>query len=443
MNTPDLELVLVANNQAADLEQIAQRVHQYVTYAFAGTWHMTIVDHASSDGTWAEAERVAGGLRATTALHLLQQLSRRALHNEFSSCEALTAAFLVATPDMDLDDILAPLLRTPTIVTRNGFSRRQLLSGAGGVGAMAFLAACGSKSSTTSPTTTASPVTTGAASAPTSAASASGSATVGSTATAATTTPSTAATATPGAAVLAAEITEGPYWLDLNLVRSDIREDRPGAPLTMKLAVVDVATGKPIEGANVDIWHCDADGIYSGFTGASAAANPGGGQAGTQPTGGGNPPSGTPADGQAGGPPPGAPAGGQAGGPPPGGRGGPGGGAQKADDKTFLRGIQPTDKTGVAMFTSVYPGWYNGRTVHIHVKVNVGGKTIHTGQLFFDDTYTDAVFQDNAPYNARSARQMRNASDGIFNGGGAGSIFVITKDDKGYAGSMTMGVKTV
>jgi protocatechuate 3,4-dioxygenase beta subunit len=433
VDTLDLELVLVACNQAPDLEQIARRVHQYVTSAYAGTWHMTIVDHASSDGTWAEVERAAGGLRSTSARHLPQQLSRKALHNEFASSEALTAAFLVATPAMDLDDMLAPLLRTPSVVTRAGFSRRQLLSGAGGVGAMAFLAACGSKASTTSPTTTASPASTAAANAPTSAAASSG--TVGSTAATtapaapATAAPTTAATATPGTAVLAAEMTEGPYWLDLNLMRSDIREDQQGAPLTMKLAVVDVTTGKPIEGANVDIWHCSADGIYSGFTGASAAANPGGGQAGAQPSGGGNPP-------------PAAPAGGQAGGPPPGGRGGPGGGAQKADDKTFLRGIQPTDKTGVATFTTMYPGWYNGRTVHIHVKVNVGGKTIHTGQLFFDDTYTDTVFKDNAPYNARSARQMRNANDGIFNGGGAGSIFAITKDDKGYTGSMTMGVQT-
>jgi protocatechuate 3,4-dioxygenase beta subunit len=431
MNEPNLELVLVACNQAADLEHIARRVHQYVTYAYPGTWHMTIVDHASSDGTWAEAERVAAGLRATSARHLPRQLSRKALHHEFASSGALTAAFLVATSDMDLDDMLAPLLRTPSVVTRTSFSRRQLLSGAGGVGAMAFLAACGSKASTTSSTTSASPVTSNA---PTSTAASTGATTVGSTtATAAptipaTAAPTTAATATPGTAVLAAEMTEGPYWLDLNLMRSDIREDQQGALLTMRLAVVDVATGKPIEGANVDIWHCNAEGIYSGFTGASAAANPGGGQAGAQPSGGGNPP-------------PAAP-GGQAGSPPPGGRGGPGGGAQKADDKTFLRGIQPTDKTGVAMFTTVYPGWYNGRTVHVHVKVNVGGRTIHTGQLFFDDAYTDTVFKDNAPYNARSARQMRNANDGIFNGGGAGSIFVITKDDKGYTGSMTMGVQT-
>jgi protocatechuate 3,4-dioxygenase beta subunit len=436
VDTLDLELVLVACNQAADVEQIARRVHQYVTYTYAGTWHMTIVDHASSDGTWAEAKRAAGGLRATGAHHLPQQLSRKALHNEFASSEASTAAFLVAAPVMDLDEMLAPLLRTPSVVTRTGFSRRQLLSSAGGVGAMAFLAACGSKASTTSPTATASPVT---ANASTSTSTASSAGTLGSTAATTapsaptTATPTTAATATPGTAVLAAEMTEGPYWLDLNLMRSDIREDEQGAPFTMKLAVVDVATGQPIKGANVDIWHCNAEGIYSGFTGASAAANPGGGQASAQPSGGGNPPPAASADGQAGGPPPG--------GPPPGGQGA-GGGAQKADDRTFLRGIQPTDQSGVATFTTVYPGWYTGRTVHIHVKVNVGGKTIHTGQLFFDDTYTDTVFKDNAPYNARSARQMRNANDGIFNGGGAGSIVVISNDDKGYTGSMTMGVQT-
>jgi protocatechuate 3,4-dioxygenase beta subunit len=215
-------------------------------------------------------------------------------------------------------------------------------------------------------------------------------------------------------------MTEGPYWLDLNLVRTDIRETETGAPLALKLFVLDVASGKPIEGASVDIWQCNAEGIYSGFTAASAASNPGGGQ---------------PAPGQGGGGQP-------AGAPPPGGRGGGAGGAQKTDDTTFLRGIQMTDKTGGATFTTVYPGWYNGRTVHIHVKVNAGGKTIHTGQLFFDDAFTDTVYADNAPYNARSARKQRNSSDGIFNGGGAGSVFVITKDDKGYSGSMTMGVQT-
>lgn len=296
------------------------------------------------------------------------------------------AAFLVAAPDMDLDDVLAPLLRTPTMASPGSVSRRQLLSSAGGLGALAFLAACSSKASTAASTTTtaAQPVSTVTTISTTSVTPSSGATPAASTAaTTASAVPTTAATATPGVAVLAAEMTEGPYWLDLNLVRSDIREDQQGAPLTMKLAVVDVATGKPIEGANVDIWHCSAEGIYSGFTGDSV------------------------------------------------------------NDKTFLRGIQPTDKAGVATFTTIYPGWYQGRTVHIHAKVNVGGKTIHTGQLFFDDAYTDTVFKDNAPYSNRSARKTRNTNDGIFNGGGAGSIFAITKDDKGYAGSMTMGVQTV
>ena len=78
---------------------------------------------------------------------------------------------------------------------------------------------------------------------------------------------------------LAAEIIEGPYWLDLNLVRPDIREDRKGVTLQLSLNVVDIATGKPIRDASVDIWHCDADGVYSGFAGASVAANGAGGAA--------------------------------------------------------------------------------------------------------------------------------------------------------------------
>jgi hypothetical protein len=209
VETLDLELVLVAHNQAADLQQIAGRVHQYVTYAYAGTWHMTIVDHASSDETWAEAERAAGWLRATTTRHLPQQLSRKALHNEFTSSEATTAAFLVAAPDMDLDEILAPLLRTSAIVDRTGFSRRELLSAAGGVGALAFLAACSSKATTATPTTTASQATTVATNAPTSPTPSSATTVGSTTATAARFTATTASAATPGTAVLARRTTRG------------------------------------------------------------------------------------------------------------------------------------------------------------------------------------------------------------------------------------------
>ena len=415
--TLDLALVLVASNQADTLGATARRLHQYVTYTFGGTWQMIIVDHASSDTTWEEAQRVAGMLSHTSVLHLDQQLSRKELRELFVTSPAVTAAFLEATTETDLDVLLAPILRSAAVVSSSGMSRRGLLAGIGGLGATALLAACGSSATkvvssvapavSTSPTTAAATTTSSAAVTTTSAAPPS-----------TTTSTTVAATAAPGAVTLAAEITEGPYWLDLNLVRPDIREDRKGVTLQLALNVVDIATGKPIRDASVDIWHCDADGVYSGFAGASVAANGGGVAAGGQGA--------LPA-----GPPPGAPAGGGAFGP---------GRAQKTDDSTFLRGIQLTDASGKAAFTTIYPGWYNGRTVHIHVKVNVTGKTIHTGQFFFNDTFTDGVFQENSPYSARPARSLRNDGDGIFQGGGAGSVLVVTKDANGYAATMTMGV---
>jgi protocatechuate 3,4-dioxygenase beta subunit len=425
MKALDLELVLVTTDQAADLATVARRVHQYVNYSYPGSWRLTILDHASSDSTWDEAIRVAAKLRNTSARRVPVQRGRKELRAEFASSPATTAAFVTIAVDTDLDDVLAPLLRQAAVVTSSGLSRRQVLTSVGGLGALALLAACSSKTPAASPSeSTAAPASSSVAStnASTTTATKTASTTPSAAAspTAPTTTPTTAATANPGEVVLAAEMTEGPYWLDLNMVRTDIRETETGAPLALKLSVLDVASGKPIEGASVDIWQCNAEGIYSGFTAASAASNPGGSQ---------------PAGGQAG-------VGQPAGAPPPGGRGGGAGGAQKTDDTTFLRGIQMTDKSGAATFTTVYPGWYNGRTVHIHVKVNAGGKTIHTGQLFFDDAYTDTVYKDTAPYNARSARKQRNSNDGIFNGGGAGSVLAITKDEKGYTGSMTMGVQT-
>jgi protocatechuate 3,4-dioxygenase beta subunit len=137
---------------------------------------------------------------------------------------------------------------------------------------------------------------------------------------------------------------------------------------------------KPIAGAAVDIWHADAGGNYSGF-----AADGGGG-------------------------------------------------------RTFLRGIQRTDAKGIARFDTVYPGWYNGRTVHIHVKVHVSGQVIHTGQLFFDDALTDVVFT-RKPYNTRSARTVRNRNDAIFSDGGRRSLLRIVRQGTGYLGSISMGVQ--
>ena len=194
-------------------------------------------------------------------------------------------------------------------------------------------------------------------------------------------------TATP--VVLAPEMTEGPYYLDLDLVRSDVTEDREGARLALTLVVLDAATGGAVEGAAVDIWHCDANGLYSGFVSQSAGAN---------------------------------------------------GGGDTSDDGTFLRGTQLSDSTGAVTFTTIYPGWYRGRTVHIHVKAHVGGREIHTGQLFFDDAFTDEVYAATEPYASRGERQVRNDGDGIYAGGGADSTLAVTQAGDGYTATLPMGV---
>jgi protocatechuate 3,4-dioxygenase beta subunit len=189
--------------------------------------------------------------------------------------------------------------------------------------------------------------------------------------------------------VLTPELTEGPYYIAGEKVRRNITEGKPGAELELRLRVLDVSTCKPLIGATVDIWHCDAGGIYSGFGSAST----GGGFGGGGPT----------------------------------------------DKRTFLRGIQPTDRDGYATFQTIYPGWYHGRAVHIHVKVHLGGNVVHTGQLFFSDPLTDSVYK-RAPYNARPHRDTRNADDSIYRNGGIRSLLAVTPAAKGYVGAVAMGV---
>jgi protocatechuate 3,4-dioxygenase beta subunit len=179
--------------------------------------------------------------------------------------------------------------------------------------------------------------------------------------------------------VLTPEMTQGPYYLDGDKLRRDIREGRPGTRLDLAAAVVDVSTCKPIKSAAVDIWHCDAGGTYSGFA------------------------------------------------------------QERTAGRTFMRGIQRTNAKGLATFTTVYPGWYSGRTVHIHVQVSLGGNVVHTGQLFFPEPLTDAVYR-RAPYNRRPNRDTRNATDSIFRNGGAKSMLELAKSGSGYVATITMGV---
>jgi protocatechuate 3,4-dioxygenase beta subunit len=180
--------------------------------------------------------------------------------------------------------------------------------------------------------------------------------------------------------VLTPELTEGPYYISGEKLRRNITDGHPGTPLILRLAVVDASTCRPIKGAAVDIWHADAAGDYSGFGAGSGS-------------------------------------------------------------RTFMRGIQKTDAHGIATFRTVYPGWYQGRTVHIHVKVHVRGNVVHTGQLFFSDALTDRVYR-NPPYSKRPNRTTRNASDSIFVNGGLKSLLSVRRGSAGgYLGRITMGVR--
>lgn len=177
--------------------------------------------------------------------------------------------------------------------------------------------------------------------------------------------------------VLAPEQTEGPFFLEEIPVRRDITEGKPGVPLVLRLTVLDVSTCRPIRGAAVDVWHCDAAGVYSGVQGSAG---------------------------------------------------------------TFLRGIQRTDARGLAVFRTIYPGWYPGRTVHIHVKVALGGNVVHTGQLYFPDRVTDAVYR-RVPYNRRPGRSPRNPGDSIYRNGGRRSTLRLVRSGDAWVGSIAMGVQ--
>lgn len=176
--------------------------------------------------------------------------------------------------------------------------------------------------------------------------------------------------------VLTPEATEGPYYLNIDQVRTNITEGRPGTPLDLVLTVMDVAGCKPVKAAAVDIWQRDAAGVYSGVSG---------------------------------------------------------------DRAMFLRGTQVSDASGLARFATIYPGSYPGRTVHIHVKVHVGGQDTYTGQLYFDDAVSDVVFKS-APYNL-TTRRGRNTDDGIYRQSGAASTLALTAKGTGFVGALTLGIR--
>jgi protocatechuate 3,4-dioxygenase beta subunit len=206
-----------------------------------------------------------------------------------------------------------------------------------------------------------------------------------------------AATTTPAAAaatcVLTPEVTEGPYWIANHLTRTNIRDGRPGLTLALYVTVVDATTCKPIPGADVEIWHADAGGVYSGYSGSS----------------------------------------------PPSGRGGH---ATPNNSKRFLRGHQKSDANGRVRFDTIYPGWYRGRTPHVHMKVHVGGSVVHTGQLFFADATSRAVYRT-SKYRSHGLQDTTNAGDNIYAGAGGSRALVhlARRSAGGYNGSIAVGVK--
>jgi protocatechuate 3,4-dioxygenase beta subunit len=197
-----------------------------------------------------------------------------------------------------------------------------------------------------------------------------------------------------GACVVRPQLTEGPYFVDELLNRSDIRSDpsdgtvKPGAPLRLAFNVSRIkADGcTPLEGALVDVWHCDALGVYSDVR------DPGFDTVGQK----------------------------------------------------FLRGYQVTDAKGVAAFTTIYPGWYPGRTVHIHFKVRSSPSARSgfefTSQLFFNDALTDRVHAQQ-PYATKGERTLRNPGDRIYRDGGSQLLLPVTRDGEGYAATFDVALQ--
>jgi len=236
------------------------------------------------------------------------------------------------------------------------------------------------------------------------------------------------------ACLLQAEQEIGPYYLDRTLLRSDVVEGRPGLPLALRLTVLDARSCTPVRGAAIDLWQCDALGLYSGYT--ATADRPGpmpppGGDRGPPPFGDREPP----------------PFGDR--GPPPFGDKGPPA-PEPTDALTFLRGVQFTDAEGQVRFQTIVPGCYPGRTNHVHFRVRTGpfsggqvsgGHLSHVGQVFFPEEIMASLMQ-RAPYGEHRIRRTVAAEDFVFTGqhGAASTARIVTWDGKAMEAELAVAI---
>jgi protocatechuate 3,4-dioxygenase beta subunit len=190
-----------------------------------------------------------------------------------------------------------------------------------------------------------------------------------------------------------AEQDEGPYHRDAQPLRRDVAEDREGVPLQLGIRITDEAGGA-LHRAIAEIWHCDALGRYSGF-------------------------------------------------PPPDGAVVTAASAPRTEylpDETFLRGRQVADAAGMVEFHTIYPGWYPGRTVHIHLMVHLDDVVL-TSQLYFPDDVNDMVLA-RPPYRERPGRDTTNATDTIFPTGGDPAVVDLTQVGRGHRAAIGLVVPT-
>jgi len=208
---------------------------------------------------------------------------------------------------------------------------------------------------------------------------------------------STSTSGTSGSCIVTADEVEGPYpyvggELTNPLNRTDVTAGQTGVPLTLSFVVVDASNNcNVVSNARVDIWHCNKDGYYSGYANQNSSL-----------------------------------------------------GSKSYVGETWLRGYQLTDSTGVAKFTTIYPGWYAGRATHIHIEVYVNNVMKKTTQICFSES-TNSVVYASSLYSTHGVNPITNEADSIFGNSltdlANETVALTGSVSEGYSGSYTIGIK--